>query len=430
MRSLMLAIVILFLVCPLDLNGCRDDRGGSRQHAEPAAPIAAPTQAAPVGNPDPAALIGKPPPPITVAKWLKGEPVTQFEKGTVYVVDFWATWCGPCKAAIPHLSALAQAHRDPENGRVEVIGVSISERQKDADDTSYIEVVQAFVAKMGDRMDYRVAADTPDKRMHASWFKPAGTGGIPTAYIIDQRGLVAWTGIGTPAVIERIVGEVLAGTFDPKKEAQRQAAQDAEAEARAKEAVAKAREAGKGTDEKFPGYREAMQKGDVAAAIESLNQAFRSTPSLEYSTGAYQWKIMSLLQRARADEVEGYLKDLMARTPGERGSDPSREQLDDMVAFYSACLCSLSDSPPRYDPRLILDATKRADAAAKAGTRWQGFTKVRLAWAQWHAGEKEQAAATMEAARDMVARLGKTHDFGDLPAEIADALKLMKGTTK
>ena len=80
-----------------------------------------------------------------------------------------------------------------------MIGVSISERQKEPGDTSYIQTVEGFVAKMGEKMNYAVAVDTPEKAVHTAWFKPAGTGGIPTAWIIDQRGLVAWVGIGTPS---------------------------------------------------------------------------------------------------------------------------------------------------------------------------------------------------------------------------------------
>ena len=171
-------------------------------HLRLAGPCRAHRGAAP--PPDPDALIGKAPPPIKVAKWVKGAPLTGFEKGKVYVVDFWATWCGPCREAIPHLTKLSQEHK----GQLEIVGVSISEQQKDTSDTSYIEKVQHFVDKMGDRMDYRVAVDTPDKVMHDTWFKPTGTDGIPTAYIIDQNGLVAWTGIGSPSDVERIVGQV------------------------------------------------------------------------------------------------------------------------------------------------------------------------------------------------------------------------------
>lgn len=52
--------------------------------------------------------LGSPAPPLYIQSWLKGEPVNQLEKGKVYVVEFWATWCGPCIAGMPHLSEVAE----------------------------------------------------------------------------------------------------------------------------------------------------------------------------------------------------------------------------------------------------------------------------------------------------------------------------------
>ena len=73
-----------------------------------------------------------------VGKWLKGEPVSAFVGGRVYVVEFWATWCGPCKRAIPHLTGLQQKYR----ADVTVIGVSVWEPRPDE--------VGPFVARKGD----------------------------------------------------------------------------------------------------------------------------------------------------------------------------------------------------------------------------------------------------------------------------------------
>jgi thiol-disulfide isomerase/thioredoxin len=91
--------------------------------------------------------LGQPAPPLTVAEWIKGQPVREFKKGHVYVVEFWATWCGPCIGNIPHLTAIQQKYGD----RVTVVGVSIWEEDQ--------KPVIPFVEKLGGKMDYVGVAD-------------------------------------------------------------------------------------------------------------------------------------------------------------------------------------------------------------------------------------------------------------------------------
>src|SRR5262245_13886578 len=56
--------------------------------------------------------VGDPVPPLDVVKWIKGTEIADFERGRVYVVEFWTTWCQPCIAGMPHLTALQRQYAD------------------------------------------------------------------------------------------------------------------------------------------------------------------------------------------------------------------------------------------------------------------------------------------------------------------------------
>jgi thiol-disulfide isomerase/thioredoxin len=158
-------------------------------------------------------------PALAIEKWVKGSPVASFEKGKVYVVEFWATWCGPCIASMPHISALQQDYKDKG---VTFIGTNIWEDAHGGKyDESTLPKVEKFVAGQGDRMGYTVAYDGPDKRTEANYMKAAGANGIPTAFIVDQNATIAW--IGHPGLIDFALAEVVAGKWDLKTGPEREA---------------------------------------------------------------------------------------------------------------------------------------------------------------------------------------------------------------
>ncbi len=152
--------------------------------------------------------VGDMAPKPKVAKFVKGKEFTEFKKGEVYVVEFWATWCGPCKKSIPHLTELQKEYKDK---KVTVLGVSVWEEE------GGLEKVVPFVEKMGDKMDYVVAYDGDDGEMKDTWLKAAGLNGIPSAFIVDQKGMVAW--IGHPGEMDSVLRDVVAGSYDVKSAA-------------------------------------------------------------------------------------------------------------------------------------------------------------------------------------------------------------------
>src|SRR5213083_1921334 len=132
----------------------------------------------------PTLKVGDPAPKLQVAKWVQGESVKDFKKGKAYIVEFWATWCGPCRVSIPHLNEIHKKYKD--RGLV-VIGQDVSEEND--------SLVEPFVKKMGDKMTYRVALDDepmtdgkpdPSKgKMAETWMNASGRFSIPMAFLVD-----------------------------------------------------------------------------------------------------------------------------------------------------------------------------------------------------------------------------------------------------
>ncbi len=153
--------------------------------------------------------VGDPAPKLQVGKWVQGEPVKELEKGKVYIVEFWATWCGPCRVSIPHLNEIHNQFKD--KGLI-VIGQDVWERDESK--------VEPFVKSMGEKMTYRVALDDKEGsekgKMAETWMEAAGQNGIPAAFLINKDAIIAW--IGHPMTLTpELVQSVLDGKFDIQK---------------------------------------------------------------------------------------------------------------------------------------------------------------------------------------------------------------------
>jgi thiol-disulfide isomerase/thioredoxin len=156
--------------------------------------FAAALAAAPKDKPAPSLKVGDPAPALAVGTWVKGTPVAALQKGTVYVVECWATWCGPCRATIPHVSELQKKYKDAV-----FIGVAVNDE---------VGKVKEFVKTMGDKMDYRVGTDDKNKTSK-NWLDAAGQDGIPCAFVVDKAGKLAWVGHPAMTEFEKAVDDAL-----------------------------------------------------------------------------------------------------------------------------------------------------------------------------------------------------------------------------
>jgi thiol-disulfide isomerase/thioredoxin len=146
--------------------------------------------------------VGDPAPATRPETMLQGEAVKDFKKGEVFVFECWASWCGPCVAAIPHLNDL---HKRMGKKGVVIMGVNVWESERDP---ASAQRAKDFLKNQGDKMSYRVALG--GKAFIKDWLEAADVNGIPHAFVVAD-GKVAW--MGHPMQLsDEILGDILTGT--------------------------------------------------------------------------------------------------------------------------------------------------------------------------------------------------------------------------
>ncbi len=158
--------------------------------------------------------IGSKAPMLDIEHWVQDgngffKPIKEFRDGQVYVVEFWATWCGPCLNSMPHLAELQNKYR----GRgVQVISVS----DETLDEVKDLLGKEKEEGKTYDQITsaYSLTAD-PDRSVHKDYMEASGQQGIPTSFIVGKTGHVEW--IGHPMEMDEPLEAVVTDSWDREK---------------------------------------------------------------------------------------------------------------------------------------------------------------------------------------------------------------------
>jgi Thiol-disulfide isomerase and thioredoxins len=189
-KTLLLGLLIHALFA-LGCGRTQTAQAGAKQ-ADQGSPDAEPIRF--VKNPDAA--------PAFQLNDLDGKPVSLAEaKGKVVLLNFWATWCGPCRAEIPDLVDLQKRYA----GKLEIIALATQEDDSDQ--------VRRFVLRSG--INYRVAMASDDVVREYG-----GVAALPTSFVIDAQGRVVQKHIGLndPSLYERELKAMLGMSQDAKVE--------------------------------------------------------------------------------------------------------------------------------------------------------------------------------------------------------------------
>ncbi len=313
--------------------------------------------------------IGDPAPKLEVKSFVKGEPVKSLEPGNFYVVEFWATWCGPCIATIPHLTELQKKH--PE---VTFIGVSVWEQDQ--------KEVKPFVEKMGEKMEYRVAMDAvPEKpegaekpedaegAMAKNWMKAARQNGIPTAFIINKDNKIAW--IGHPSSMDEPLAKIVSGSWDLK-------AAIAEHK-KAEEEQAKLQK----VQEKLVSALRSEDPQKILAVIEEI---IKDIPSMEQNLAGLRFN--TLIQSGDEDKAIELGEALLI---GDQGKN---------VNALNGLAWSIVDPDAKHkpSPKLIQFAVKAAEQGDELAKGKNPFIADTLAKAYFDSGNAAKALETQKRA--------------------------------
>lgn len=307
----------------------------------------------------PTLKVGDPAPALTASKWLQGAEVTEFAKGKTYVIEFWATWCGPCIVMMPHLADLQAQFKDKG---VTVIGYTANGPNNDA------EKVAAFVKKRGPKLDYTFAyAD--DRDTYNAWMRAAGRGGIPCTFVVDGNGKIAY--IGHPMYLDVVLPKVAAGKWNVEEDGA----------------------AVKKIEEEVTAVFAALRGADADASLKTVADFEAAHPELAHIPYFTSGKLSLMLKTKRYDDAKKFAEGVIARAVKQ----------DDPLPLGTVSAALRSQAAQEQKELVALSLT-----AAEAGLKITGDKDAR-------------ALLTVAEAHFALGDKAKAKDYGDKAVTAAEA---------
>jgi thiol-disulfide isomerase/thioredoxin len=318
---------------------------GQAQEVTPAKKIQ-PAAAQPAKKAEVTLKVGDPAPELKATKWLQGTEVKEFAKGHVYVVEFWATWCGPCIIMMPHMGDLQKEYK----GKVTFIGYT----SKDPNNSA--EKVAALVEKRGPKLGYTFAY-SDDRDTNDKWMRAAGRGGIPCCFVVGKDGRIAY--IGHPMYLDIILPKVVAGSWNAEDVA----------------GLDKVEMDVNNVFKALSGDAEAAQK--TIAEFDSKYPALKEIP---YFVGP---KINLLLKGKKYDEAKKLAEEVIAKA--------TKQENTMLLGNVSTTMRSAGAKDQK---ELLALSVKAAEASLKIAGDKDALALYYLAEAYFASGEKDKAKET------------------------------------